>query len=121
MAERRRDKRVPLKVQVFVRDEEYDGTIFFYTSNISTSGMFLESDLLLDEGTEFVLEFTLPTVSKFIKARGKVVWVSKPGIVGVNYESPAGMGVKFLEISEDDRKKVEEFIRKKLEKLDSIP
>ena len=121
MAERRKDKRVPLKVQVFVRDHEYDGTIFFYSSNISTGGMFLESDLLLDEGTEFTLEFTLPSVPRFIRAKGKVVWVTRPGIVGVDEEVTPGMGIKFIEISDEDRKKVEEFVEKKFRKAKFTP
>ncbi len=83
--------------------------------------MFLESELLLDEGTEFILEFTLPSVPRFIKAKGKVAWVTRPGIVGVDEDIIPGMGIKFVEISDEDRKKVEEFVDRKFKKLESTP
>ena len=114
--EKRKFERVPLKVQVFVRDKEYNGTIYFYSSNISKKGMFLESELLLDEGTEFVFEFTLPSSPKFIRTKGKVVWVTRPGAVGVDINNPPGMGIEFVEISPDNEREVEAFIEKKLRK-----
>jgi len=114
VVEKRRDRRVPLRVQVFVRNKEFEGTIFFYSANISTGGIFLESDLLFDVGTEFLLEFTLPLHPGFIRAKGVVVWVTRPGVIGQERSDPPGMGIKFVEISDEDRKKLEEFIARKL-------
>ena len=49
----------------------------FETSNVSQGGVFIESDLLYDEGEVIWFSFTLPGAME-IRTRGRVVWAVLP-------------------------------------------
>ena len=50
--------------------------IRFETSNVSQGGVFIESDLLYDEGEIIWFSFTLPGAIE-IRTRGRVVWAKQ--------------------------------------------
>lgn len=98
-ADHRRFSRKVLAVDVAARDEHGAGLLIFTSSDISAGGAFLKSDLLLEQGESLSLDLHLEGRLKPIRAQAKVVWVRRfpePG-------EPAGMGVEFVSISEDDR------------------
>ncbi len=99
MPEQRRHPRRPVAVRFSCRDEAASGQLSFDSGDISVGGAFLKSEVLLEQGDELSLEFDLPPGGRAVRARASVAWVRrfpKPG-------EDAGMGVKFLDLSEADR------------------
>ncbi len=110
IAEKRLSDRKHIKVQITVHDGEGFGDLYFETHDVSTGGIFITSDLLLDVGEKLHLEFQLPGSSKPVVAEGTVVRVTRvPKIPGKEFKP--GMGVKFTKISDEDKKRLEEFLR----------
>ena len=112
---KRRFARIPVKVQVFLRDVDTAAVIYFYSRNLSTGGIFLETGLYLDEETKVNIEFTVPGHPKFISVEAEVAWT-----VPEDWDPrihPPGMGLKFLKISEENKKIIESYIAMKANKI----
>ncbi len=101
---KRLDLRVPIQLKV---DVEYPNAhyLFEYSSNLSQSGIFIQTDNPLEPGTHVHLAFLLPD-KHAIRTRGEVMWVND------DEESEAGMGVKFLGLNIDDRERILTAIKK---------
>ena len=113
--DKRKYIRVPVKVQVFLRDEDVSGVVYFYSRNLSTGGIFLETELYLDEGSIVDIEFTLPNYPKFIDIKAKIVWT-----VPDNWDPaihPPGMGLEFIKLSEENKKIIENYIASKINRI----
>lgn len=80
----------------------------FETTNVSQGGVFIESDLLYDEGEIIWFSFTLPGAME-IRTRGRVVWAKKE-VDPDDPEDRAGMGVEFLDLSEAERAALEGYL-----------
>lgn len=96
----RDSRRVPLETRVQFKFDRFSGFISEHSANISPSGMFLRTGAPQPPGTELDLEFRLGDGFELIKGRGEVIWVRAqdegPG-------RPAGMGLRFLELSEGSK------------------
>ncbi len=106
-ANRRAYPRSPVVVrQAKMRDGR---EVFFgYASNISTSGLFVSSPKPRKPDEVFDIEFTLPGVlDKRFSCKCRVVWSR-------SYKSeapyPAGFGVEFIGLSEEDRKYLKSWV-----------
>lgn len=109
ISEKRLSKRKPIKVQITVHDGEGFGDLYFETKDISTGGIFITSDLLLDVGEKLHLEFHLPDSNKPVQAEGTVVRVIRvPRLPDQDFKP--GMGIKFTKISDEDKKRLENFL-----------
>lgn len=109
IAEKRLSDRKPIKVQITVHDGEGFGDLYFETHDVSSGGIFIASDLLLDVGEKLHIEFQLPGSQKPVHAEGTVVRVTRvPRLPGKDFKP--GMGVKFTKISPEDKKRLEEFL-----------
>jgi uncharacterized protein (TIGR02266 family) len=75
--------------------------------NISTGGIYVETNHPLPEGTLFEFEFKLPDSKTVIKAKGMITWVSRK-------MNSSGMGIKFIKISTENKKAIIDYIEKKL-------
>lgn len=83
-------RRVPIFLEVEYRTA--GSFLLAYSINLSTGGMFLETDQPLPVGSPLALRFTVPG-SDPIEVQGQVAWVRKrPDSAG-----PAGMGIRFDE------------------------
>ena len=82
---------------------------FGIVTNISSSGLFLESRKLLPVDTEMSLRLRLPDEQQQIAVEARVVW-SKPA----TQLCPAGMGMEFVRLSSENRKKLCCFIQMQL-------
>ena len=106
--DRRREARAPIELKV-----EYTrlNTFFYdYTKNISKGGTFIKTERPLDVGTIFLFKLILPAQAEPLELRGEVRWVVKEGEpqppqVAAGHE--AGMGIKFVYDSADQRKGLE--------------
>src|SRR6185369_8869239 len=72
-----------------------------YSINLSTGGVFIESSVILPEGTELTVKFNLPNSDIIITAKARVAWVNDP-LVLKKASLPPGMGLQFLNLSIED-------------------
>jgi uncharacterized protein (TIGR02266 family) len=104
--EQRRYARKTLQVDFRGRDAQGAGLLLFEAADLSPGGTFLKSDLLLEDGEPLSVEFRVPGVPRLMRAQARVAWVRrfpKPG-------EPAGMGVEFLAMTEEDRAVLTDYI-----------
>ena len=101
--QKRQYPRKPLKVNMAVKSSQSQEQAFFNTKDMSLGGTFLESnDFYYEMGTEIELSFTLPDNPRPIEVRGKVAYVITEDIT-TGSELVPGMGVKFLNLKEEDK------------------
>ncbi len=103
--EPRASPRAELSVEVSLRSEHN-----FFTGraeNISEGGVFIATRSLLPIGTDVSVEVRLPDVERRITAACVVRWVRPPGETS---NAPAGMGLMFVAISEDDVAVIRSFV-----------
>ncbi|MDP6977869.1 MAG: TIGR02266 family protein [Myxococcota bacterium] len=103
-AERRRFDRSELLVRV-----EYstvDEIFSEFTRDINEGGLFIETEKPRPTGTEVAMRFNLPGSDEPLQTIGRVVWVRS-----ASNEEPAGMGIEFDELSEEDRGRINAMIR----------
>ena len=81
-----------------------------FTENVSTGGLFIATRDLLAIGTQLQITFSIPDLDSFV-ATVEVRWhrLEQAGTDGL---SP-GMGVRFLNLTEDQKRAVNAFIDKR--------
>lgn len=84
---------------------------FLYASitNISEMGIFVQTHEPLPPGTDLVLRFAPAQVVEPFVLRGRVQWVNP--VVGDRPTPNPGMGIRFIELSFDDRERIVEVVR----------
>ena len=96
----RDSRRVPLATTVQFKFDLFSGFISEYSANISPTGMYIVSSAPEPPGRVLDLEFRLGDGFEIIKGKGEVVWSRT---VADGPERPAGMGIRFTELSEGSR------------------
>lgn len=115
--ERRRFHRINAHVPMQFKDiqrpiEIYSGTL---TKDVSEGGArFIASDFL-SVFTRLLVEISVPSFSRPIKAISKVAWIQKQPR-GNQYN----VGLQFLDITEEDKKQLASFISKSPEPKGAI-
>lgn len=102
--ERRRFNRTDLLVRI-----EYstiDEIFSEFTRDINEGGLFIETETPRAAGTEVAMRFNLPGSNDPLQTVGRVAWVRS-----ATTDAPAGMGIEFDELSEDDRTRINVMIR----------
>ncbi len=103
MWERRNEERIKLRIWV---EERVGETVYYQrTANISRSGLFLEGTIPHEPGTKVRLSFTLPDVDDVIDLEGEVVDAGK---------DQTGMGIRIVDIRDEDAERLEAFIKDRL-------
>ena len=72
-----------------------------FSVNLSSGGVFIETDEPYPPEQEMFLEFSLPNVNQPIICKAFVAWINSPG-QPVNPGMPSGMGLQFLSLSLPD-------------------
>ena len=105
--ENRAHPRRKVTLPLLVRDSnsQIAATIEFDTHDVSLGGAFLRSEILFEIDEQLELRFQIQ--GKAITLRGKVVRVVREPDEGM-----AGMGIQFVDISEQDRKLLADAIGK---------
>ena len=118
-SDRRHDPRGPIELKV-----EYKklNTFFAdYTKNISKGGTFIRTNKPLELGTEFLFKLVVPRLKEPLTIRGKVRWVKRdgePSPPGVPEDHEAGMGIRFIYDTPEQRQLVETTVEKLM--IDSL-
>ena len=96
------------KIQWPVMVQRSTGVIEGVTLNISSTGVFIgcRRPLRLNE----VFDMVITTPNHHIGAKAEVVWSNKYG--PDDQITPRGMGVRFLDISEEDQRVISEAVNK---------
>lgn len=81
-----------------------------FTVNISTGGLFLESENPLPVGTPMTLEFPLPGREQPVICQARVAWINAEGC-SARLRLPNGMGMQFLDLSLNDMQAIRDYIR----------
>lgn len=114
MEERRKFVRLNANVDVkwakITPDKESASGDLSTTKNISGGGICLTMyGKNVDVGDLLDMEIDLPT-KKTIRVKGRVAWVGEFEIVGGRHEKSYDVGIEFLEINEEDRIEISQFV-----------
>lgn len=105
--EKRIHPRRTLRSQVIFEDESGEGFIYFYSTDVSIGGLFLESDIPLKLGTRVFLSFALRDGEKPLRAIGRVVRVERETADSLTV---VGMGVQFSDLADAAKKAIEDYV-----------
>lgn len=108
LLEKQADDRVPARIAIFYGP--YQKMILTdYSINISTGGVFVESDMILPIDTQLIVKFNLPDSDTLIATKARVAWVNGPSS-SRKPSLPAGMGLQFLDLSSEVMKIIKTFL-----------
>lgn len=96
----RDSRRVPIATSVLFKFDRFSGFISEYSSNISPTGMFITAKSPEPPGSVLDFEFRLGDGFEIIQGKGEVVWTRA---VAEGPHRPAGIGIRFLELSEGSK------------------
>ena len=101
------DERLNIRFTIKAPDKAIlDGPHNYGVKNMSISGMRIETDMRVDVGARYPMEISLED-NRTIKVLGRVV-----SCLEVNDRAPKhyAIGIEFIEMSDEDRKKLKEFV-----------
>ena len=103
--ESRKDPRAEMRIEI----QYHTGREFLaaYTKNISGGGVFIRTSQPFPLNQAVALRFTVPGIKRQFEIGGLVVWVNS----SPRSAFPAGMGVKFREITPDDSSAIAAFVK----------
>jgi len=104
----RTDMRIQKTLSLTYKDDQ--AFLSAYASNISTGGLFIKTEKPLRQGDQFLLRLQLPALKEPLKVSCEVAWVKGPA--EATAKEPAGMGIKFLEMSKIDRDALKQYLGK---------
>ncbi|MBI1909612.1 MAG: TIGR02266 family protein [Deltaproteobacteria bacterium] len=112
-AEKRLYPRRRLRTRIVFEDEWGEGFVYFYSTDISLGGIFLESEIPLKQGTKVFLSFSLNEGESAIKATAEVVRLEKETAASLVI---LGMGVRFLDLSDEAKEAINHYLADSSEK-----
>jgi len=86
-------------------------TIKASTGNLSVGGIFIKTVTPLNPGEKFFLELQLPDTPQPIKVTCEVTWARERDD---ETQGPAGMGVKFCEMTEEDQQILTQYVNNEM-------
>ena len=104
----RTDTRIQKTLSLTYKDDQ--AFLSAYASNISTGGLFIKTEKPLRQGDQFLLRLQLPALKEPLKVSCEVAWVKGPA--EATAKEPAGMGIKFVEMSKIDRDAFKQYLGK---------
>jgi uncharacterized protein (TIGR02266 family) len=103
----RDSQRVPLETRVQLKFEWFGGFISEYSANISPGGIFIRTQTPEPVGRLIGFELRLGDDYELIRGNGEVVWARA---IDQGPDKPAGMGIRFLEITPDGRELIYQMV-----------
>ena len=105
--EKRIFNRKTLRTKVVFEDETGEGFIYFYSTDVSLGGLFLESDIPLKVGTQVFLSFAIGERGPLIRTTARVVRLEKGTEESLNV---VGMGTQFVDLSKESHEVLEAYV-----------
>lgn len=104
--------RKSFQTRVVFEDEFNAEFLYFISKDISTSGIFIQTKLGFKAGTKVFLKFSLYEGEKPIEVAGEVMrFHDKKRGPGRKKPVTTGVGLKFLGLSREDLRRIENFIQ----------
>jgi len=97
------EPRVPKALSLSYKDKS--SFLKAYSTNISKGGLFIKTSDPLPQGTLINLRLQLPDLKEFLKIESLIAWINK------KEKPPAGMGLQFINMSENDNKLLQAYIK----------
>jgi len=83
-----------------------------YTVNVGVGGLFLATEAHLSIDTSLFLQIEIPDGESPLCCRGRVAWINHPDWIK-KLKLPHGMGIEFLDISEEQQQRVTNYIERR--------
>lgn len=80
-----------------------------YTGNLSSGGLFIRTENPLKQGEHFLFKLQLPGLPDPMRIKCEVAWSRKKA--EKMDDSPAGMGVTFIEMSKKDNEMLKQYLK----------
>ncbi len=80
-----------------------------YTWNVSSGGLFIKTENPLQQSEQFMLKLQLPGITDTMKIKCEVAWLRIRSEEKDN--SPAGMGVTFIEMTKNDDQALKKYLK----------
>ena len=80
-----------------------------YSVNLTTGGVYIETNSIQPVNTRLIVEFMLPNGSDRISCKARVAWVNISGHIK-KYSLPPGMGLQFLDLSWEHIHSIRDFL-----------
>ena len=103
--------RIGWETEVKLRFEDFEDFVTQHSTNISETGIFLQTGDLQAPGSELVFDFEVEGGTRLIHGVGEVVWAHGPDAA---QGRPPGMGVRFTSLDAQSRKLIQWLVDKKL-------
>jgi uncharacterized protein (TIGR02266 family) len=107
-AERRAWQRVLVDLEVDYGNQ--DNYLFAYITDISATGIFVRTNTPEPPGTRLNLRFTPHAASAPLELEGEVIWINRYR-PGHSDNLHPGMGIRFVSLAEEDRRRLAEFVK----------
>ncbi len=104
-------RRVPFETAVRLQFDRFRGFVEEFSANLSLGGMFIRTDDPQEIGTVMPIEFRLGEDYELIRGKGRVVWVREEAL---DEEYPAGMGIRFLELTPGSRELIFKLVERRV-------
>ena len=104
------DSRFKARIAIF-NGPDQQKLISNYSVNMSTGGVFIETDNILPVDTLLMLKFKLPGNDTIITCNARVAWTNEAGHLR-KYSIPAGMGLQFLDLSLENMYVIRDYLNK---------
>ena len=105
-AERRKYARLRASIVEYCPIERSTVREMTFTENLGGGGICFLASERLQEGTLLSLKIYLSNMSQPISAKGKVAWIQNSSFLDSRKSQNYDLGVEFIEIDEEDRKKI---------------
>jgi uncharacterized protein (TIGR02266 family) len=102
----RKEVRVQKTLSLTYKDKQ--SFVKAYVGNVSSSGLFIKTPTPLKQGEKFQLRLQLPDVPEPLRISCEVAWARNQA--QSSDKNPAGMGVKFIEMSRKDKETFDRFM-----------
>ena len=107
--DRRGVDRIPKKFKIAYNSG--NTVIHSYLTNIGVGGVFIPTDHPMDPGSRLHAKISLPNGENDLEINCEVVWIRKQEMITPSGKFPSGMGVRFLNLSPEDKKKIERILK----------
>ncbi len=109
----RKDERV--KGSLSLKFKDHRAFVKAYTENVSRGGLFIRTANPPEVGQRFPLELQIPGIPEPLQTKCQVVWTRKQA--EETKDNPAGMGVKFSEMSKKDAQALRQYLENAMKKM----